>query len=200
MSRTMKPDTSKKHPQAGNHVMVQRGPLKGTAVKVVDFLTNQFQGKSIKSLKERADLSPEIHVLKARGFEVTEKTVFVCVPETPPRYILMDDSELVTEAQKPKLTSIDGGKDDTGTTSEGDSGTTESNGSESDGRSISGSEDDSADAGEAEDSGQADSEVGSGPGSDEDSTPRSDKPKAGSGKPAKDGKPVAKSGGTKRGN
>lgn len=202
MSKTLKPDLSKMHPQSGNHVLVQHGPLKGTTVKIMDYLTNQFQGKSLKSLRDRPDLSPEIDALKGRGHELSEKTVFACVPETPPRYILLDDSEVLIEAAKPKLTSIDGGKDDGATTTTEDSGDAGvSEGLE--GRDLSSGESSPEDQGEPSSEGQADSQVGSGPGPDAEPVSRPDQPKVDSGKQTqpKGGKPAGgnkgKSGSTK---
>ena len=174
----------RRHAQAGNHVVIQAGPLKDTAVKIVDYLTAQFQGKSIQSLSQRADLGPEINVLKRRGFELTDQTVFAIVPETPPRYILLDDSE-IQKKDKPKLTIAKEPEDDTRTTSEGDSGATESSGSDEPGCGVLGSTTPTKVEGEALSEGQADSPSGSTIAGEPDPAPVDDKPKAGSGSSSK---------------
>ncbi len=180
MGSTKMKSEANKHPHAGKHFVVETGKLKGLTVKVADFLQNQFQGKSLKSLSKRADIAPLIAQLKGRGFEVTEKTLYAFGPDKLP--LLLDDSEIHVQT-KDKLKIVDGGKDDTRKASGKDSGTV--GGTSDEGRSVPGGEADTEDEGEAGQVGQSDSEVGGGAGSTQAESPRPDKPKAGTGAKAK---------------
>jgi hypothetical protein len=167
-----------RHPHAGKHFIVESGKLKGLSVKVVDFLKNQYQGKSIAKIAERKDIAPLIAQLKGRKFEVSETTLYVLGPDKKP--LLLDDTEIqVVQQKKPALTAIEGGKDDSGEASGEDLRTP--GGTSDEGRSVSSGTPDTEDTGEAGQVGQSDSEAGGGTGSTESSDARPDQPKAGSG-------------------
>lgn len=64
----------KKHSRAGMPVQILSGPYKGSYFLVIDYLVNQFQGKSIdKIVKAQANL---VSPLIMRGVPVDETTVF----------------------------------------------------------------------------------------------------------------------------
>lgn len=176
MGSTKMKSNASKHPHAGKHFIIENGELKGMTVKVADFLQNQFQGKAIKAIIERADIKPLVDQLRGRGFEVTEKTLYAFGPDKFP--LLLDDTEIQVQA-KPKLKSIEGGKDDAGKASGKDSGP--DGGTRDEGRSVSSGETDTEISGEGSEVTESDSQVGSGSGDVEKTDSRPDKPKAGTG-------------------
>lgn len=178
MGSTKMKSNARRHPHAGKHFIVETGKLKGLTVKISDFLQNQFQGKSIKALSKRADIAPMIAQLEGRGFKVTETTLYAFGPDKLP--LLLDDSEIQVQAkEKPKLKSIEGGKDDSREASGED--LRDAGGSGDEGRSVSSGETDTEVSGEGHEVTESDSEVGGGEGSTKPTAPRHDKPKAGTG-------------------
>lgn len=127
----------KRHPMAGNVVKIEEGPFKGQFFKVLDYITNQYQGKAIEKLAEvQARL---ITPVVGRGYPLDDKIVFgQLYPKMD--FMCVHDNELKVKTAKPPLKIVEDEKekeDDSGTTSQGDNSTPVAGTDESDGRPVS---------------------------------------------------------------
>ncbi len=76
----------KKHPDAGFPVKVEKGPMKGQYVQIIDYLVNQFQGKQIEKI---AKAHPELtQPVVTRGYPLDDKIVYVELLPTRQRICL----------------------------------------------------------------------------------------------------------------
>lgn len=89
------------HPLAGKPVKILSGPLKGQYFIIVDWLSNQFQGKDLTKLQKS---KPALfNGLKKRGVPIDDKLVWgKLYPEM--NFLTVHDSEI-----KSDLKAIDGG-------------------------------------------------------------------------------------------
>ena len=134
-----------KHPMAGSPVELTAGPHKGKYFIVVDWLQNQYQGKSMEAI---AKSHPELtrQVTSRKGFKLDDQIVFGKLYPAL-NFVCVHDSDMqIIEKKPPELTVISGGKDDSRGPSEGDNQASSTKGPESDGRTVSseGSADESA--------------------------------------------------------
>ena len=123
-----------KHPMAGIAVKIEEGPLKGQYFRVIDYLSRQFQGKEMDRIAEREPrlVTPVV----GRGYPLDEKIVYGELYPSMEK-ICVHDNELKVKTAKPPLKIVEGGQDDTRTTSEGDNPTTSTEPAGSDGRDVS---------------------------------------------------------------
>lgn len=123
----------KKHQMAGVPVKIENGPLKDKYFKVIDYLVNQYQGKDIERIaaSQAALVTPVV----GRGHKLDDRIVFGQLYPSM-EFICVHDDELIKTVQPP-LKVVEGGKDDTRTTSEGDNQTPVAGQPEPDGRAVS---------------------------------------------------------------
>jgi hypothetical protein len=92
---------AKIHPSRGRAVLVQDGPFKGQYFKVINFLTEQFQGKQIEKLAvSKASL---VTPVVGRGYPLDDEIVFGQIYPTM-QYICVHDKEI--SLPKPKLAAV----------------------------------------------------------------------------------------------
>lgn len=126
----------KRHKMAGQVVKVEEGPFKGQYFKVLDYMTNQYQGKDIEKIAEtQAQL---VTPVVGRGYPLDDKIVFgQLYPKM--EFVCMHDEELKIKTAQPPLKIVDEkeNQDDTGKPSEGNSDAAGTGESKSDGRPVS---------------------------------------------------------------
>lgn len=96
-----------KHPQAGHPVKIAKGPLKDKYYVVHDWLVNQFQGKTIESMRANSSIARYMEPVARRKFPVDEKLVWGRLYPTM-EWCCVHDDELRTDAQ-PEMQVIEGG-------------------------------------------------------------------------------------------
>lgn len=126
----------KKHKMAGFPVKVEEGPFKGQYFKVIDYISNQYQGKSMEKIAvSKASL---VTPVVGRGYPLDDKIVFGQLIPTN-QFICLHDDELRVKTTTPPLKLVEEkeNQDDSGTTSTGDNKPPSTRKSKSSGRSVS---------------------------------------------------------------
>lgn len=146
----------KKHPMAGKPVKISSGPLKDQYFIVIDFLVNQYQGKSIKGIYDSHQSLVDPTVKRTKLLD--ENIVF---GRFHPSMIhgCVHDTEI--QIEPPKLELVTEVKDDSGSTGESDNKLPRTRKPRSKGRSVPSGKSHLKIADPIEPAGQEDSTTGS---------------------------------------
>lgn len=125
-----------KHKMAGVAVKIEEGPFKGQYFKVIDYMENQFQGKSIEKIAtfQATLVTPVV----GRGYPLDDKIVFGQLYPAM-TFMCVHDDELRIKTAQPPLKIVEEEKeiqDDTGTTDQGNSVAAGTGSTEPDGRTV----------------------------------------------------------------